>query len=482
MSDSIETPRPPAEALARAEEALARAPTDARLLLARAQCLLVLGRLPEAGTAAAAVERHAPADPVLWDALGTLFSRANDQRGALRAYDEAVRLAPREPQFLFNRAAVRRFLGALEDAEADYDRALALNPTDYEAYRNRADLRTQTAARNHVAELERALAAGRPDWHGEVQLRYALAKELEDLGEHERSFAHLARGARLRREHMRYDPVGDLATVDWIIEAFPDAGPGPAADASEESPIFIVGLPRSGSTLLERILDSHSAVTAAGELPCFAHAVVDAVRRDGGPAPRSRRELIARSARLDFAALGRDYLARARAAGATGARFTDKMPLNHLYCALIERALPRARIVHVRRAPMAACYAIYKSLFEDGYPYSYDLTELARYYVAYERLMRHWASLFPGAIHEVRYERLVADQVTETQRLLQFCGLPWEDACVEFHRNPAASTTASAAQVRRPLYRTALEQWRRYERQLAPVQRILAEAGITDAG
>ena len=469
------------------DRALSQAADNPVLLLNRAQCLLALGELSNAIEAADGAQRHAAGNAALLDAIGSLYSHANDQRRALAAYDAALALAPANPLFLFNRAAVRRFLGQLAEAEADYDRVIALNPRDFEAYRNRSELRTQSTERNHVAELERLAAGSVADWRGELQLHYALAKEYEDLGDYEKSFRRLQRGARLRRDHLRYDVANDVATVDWIIEAFPRAPGAPTPAASADAPIFIVGLPRSGSTLVDRILGSHSQVHSAGELHCFALALVDAVRRNSGNATLSRRELVARSAGVDFAALGRDYLDRARAAGAAGAagtpgaariRFTDKMPLNYLYCGLIMRALPNARIVHVSRGPMAACYAIYKTLFEDGYPYSYDLAELGQYYVGYRRLMAHWSQSMPGAIYPLRYEELVADQIGQSRALLQFCGLEWQDACAQFHHNPAATTTASAAQVRRPMYDSSVQQWRHYEQQLAPLSSQLSAAGI----
>ena len=186
---------------------------------------------------------------------------------------------------------------------------------------------------------------------------------------------------------------------------------------------------------------------------------------------------MARSAGVDFRALGRDYLTKARGVIPAG-RFTDKMPLNYLYCGLIRRALPGARILHLTRHPMAAGYAMYKTLFRDGYPFSYDLGEIARYYAAYRRLMVHWETTLPGAILPVAYEELVADPVGQTRRALAFCGLGWEEACLRFHLNPAPTTTASAAQVRRPLYDTSVAQWRRYERQLAGLRDELVGLGV----
>ena len=190
--------------------------------------------------------------------------------------------------------------------------------------------------------------------------------------------------------------------------------------------------------------------------------------------------MVARSANLDFPALGRAYLECTRQGVGTPKRITDKMPLNYLYCGLIHRALPNAKIVHLTRHPMAACYAMYKTLFKDAYPFSYDLEEIGRYYVAYRRLMDHWQASMPGVIHEVSYEALVTDQRGQTAKLLDFCGLDWQDACIEFHRNAAATTTASAVQVRQPLYRTSLSQWRHYERELQPLAKTPAGSGDRD--
>jgi tetratricopeptide (TPR) repeat protein len=463
---------------------------DVRSLINQSQRLLALGRLREACEAAAAAQRMAPPDPVLFDVIGGLFSQGNDQHGALAAYDRAVTLAPGNPHFLFNRATVNRFLGRLAEAESDYDRVIVLQPTDFEAYKNRSDLRTQTVDSNHIGALEALLAQEVADWRGYVQIRYAAAKEYEDIGDYQESFRHLQLGANRRRAHLRYDVAVDVSTVDWIMEAFPavprdatagdapDGAAGGACDAPDGGPIFIVGLPRSGTTLVDRILGSHPTMHSAGELNHFALCLVDAARRRSGAAQLSRRDLVARSAQVDFAALGRDYLEKVYCAVPPGVRFIDKMPLNYLYCGLIHRALPNAKIVHLTRHPMAACYSMYKTLFKDGYPFSYDLGETGLYYVAYRRLMDHWRSAMPAVIYSLSYERLVADQVGETRKLLDFCGLDWQDACVEFHRNPAATTTASAVQIRRRVYDSSVSQWRHYSKQLAQLNGMLLGAGI----
>jgi tetratricopeptide (TPR) repeat protein len=442
------TARTPAEALKIIDRSIEREPRNAKHVIHRAQCLLALKRLPE----------------------------------ALAAYDAAAALSPDDARILFNRAAVRRYLGQLAQAEADYDRVIVLKPDDYEAYLNRADLRVQNAERNHVVELELLLTRGLHDAQGEVFVRYALAKEYEDLKNYPQSFAHLKRGAELRRKQLRYDVSVDVATADWIMEAFAEIqsppSQAPIAGASVDAPIFIVGLPRSGSTLVDRILGSHSQVYSAGELHAFAMALVDAVRRQSGQTNLPRRELVAFSAQVDFEALGSSYRKLASSGVPPGVRFTDKMPLNYLYLGLIRRALPQAKIIHVSRKPMAAGYAMYKMLFQDGYPFSYDLTELGQYYVAYHRLMNHWRKVLPGAIYDLAYEDLVADQVGETRKLLQHCGLEWQDACAYFHLNAAAETTASASQVRQPIYTESVSQWRHYARQLAELSDVLRAGGV----
>jgi hypothetical protein len=230
--------------------------------------------------------------------------------------------------------------------------------------------------------------------------------------------------------------------------------------------------------LLERILAGHPGVHAAGELVHFAQAVVAAAQRAAGDAVSDRRGLVHASAQADFAALGQDYLRRCRPHVDAGRIFIDKMPLNYLYAGLIARALPNARIVHVMRHPVAVCHAIFKTLFVQGYPFSYDLSELADYYAGYRRLMNHWHETMPGRILDVTYEDLVRDVAPQSQRVAAHCGIAWDPDCANVEARPGHSTTASATQVRRPVHTSSVELWRHFRTGLAPLIQRLEALGI----
>ncbi len=271
--------------------------------------------------------------------------------------------------------------------------------------------------------------------------------------------------------------VATFETVEWIIRSFPAAPPGAHGCLSRE-PIFILGMPRTGSTLLERILSGNPGVHAAGELIDFAAALVDAVHKKIGTDQVSRRDLVAASAALDFKALGASYLDRTRPRTGHTPHFIDKMPLNYLYGGIIRAALPQAPILHLARHPLATCYAVFKTLFNQGYPFSYDLTELADYYIGYHRLMSHWRRVMPDTILDVSYEKLVTAPAAEARRVFDHCSLEWSEHCLDIGQRGTASTTASAAQIRGPIYSSSVDLWRHYEGPLAPVAERLRRAGI----
>lgn len=422
-----------------------------------------------------------------------LFERADG------LYRRALEQAPHDAGLLYNAATAAVALGKMEEAERWLERVITLRPGDYDAYYNRATLRCWREDDNHIEAMEALLKAGIPDHKGAVQLFYALAKEYEDLGKPEQSFGHLRRGANLRASMMRYDVRQDVETMAKIAAVFTphsrhtpatDSGiydtdpatlsathatpaPHPTTPENQGKPVFIVGLPRTGTTLVDRILSSHSEVASLGEISDLASAIV----RLAGPVD-SRMELIEKSAEMDFVSLSKQYARSTSERGLGAPVLIDKTPANFLYLGIIARAMPHARIVHLKRHPLDACYAIYKTLFRMGYPYSYRLDQLADYYIAYDRLMAHWHDVMPGQILDLQYENLVRDTDSEARKLLAYCGLKWEDAVLSFHENTSPSATASAAQVRRPLYSSSIGRWREHAAGLAPLIERLAAAGI----
>jgi tetratricopeptide (TPR) repeat protein len=409
--------------------------------------------------------------------LGEFLGRLERYHEACAAYDQALVRDADNPRYLFNRATVRRFVGRTDDAESDYDRVIATDPADVEAWYNRSELRRQTPGRNHIEALLKRLRVGFGAPTGEVPIRYALAKEYEDIGQHAVSWEHLAAGAAIRRRNLHYDIRHDVDTVSWIVQSFPEARLDTRGCRSTE-PIFILGMPRTGSTLLERIMSGNAGVYAAGELIDFAAVLVDAIRKRIGTHQISRRDMVAASTTIDFTSLGASYLERTRPRTGHTPYFIDKMPLNYLYGGIIHAALPNARILHMQRHPMATCYAVFKTLFNQGYPFSYDLGEIADYYIGYHRLMTHWRRVIPQAILDVSYDTLVTSPATEARRVFDHCGLGWSDDCLDIGQRGAASTTASAAQVRGPIYSTSVDLWRQYEAPLAPIAARLRRAGI----
>jgi tetratricopeptide (TPR) repeat protein len=457
------------------EECLTVNPRDVQCLLQKAECLMALGRRADALAAADAAIAVAGQDSGALDAVGELLVHAREHARALEIYERAVAAAPADARLTAKRAVLHTFLGHFELAERDHERVLALKPGDAEALKALSELRPQTPEHNYIAAMEARASDTRLAPQEAAALHFGLAKSYEDLGQYAASWQHVSTANRIARTRIPYEPATDRAVIDAIIEAFPGLEPV-AGDTTGERPIFIVGMPRTGTTLVERILGSHSQVDAAGELTALSEAI-GITAGQAAPQARGWLDYVAALPRLDAASIAREYLARCRSLRGSRPRFSDKNPVNFFYCGLILRAFPRAHIVHVTRHPLAACYAIYKTQFDGTYPFSYDLEELGDFYLGYRRLMAHWHRVLPGRMLDIAYEDIVTAQEVATRRLIDYLELPFEEACLDFHRNPA-STTTSTVEVRQPVYDSSLRQWKQFAAELAPLRARLEAAGI----
>jgi Flp pilus assembly protein TadD len=467
-------------ALQAIEKALEIEPDSTTWLIQKALCLSNLGRNEELSDLVGALEGQEMSSAWECSTLALLLTRLERREEAIRFYEQAARLKPGQSQHYYNIAILQRSLGDTGEAEQNFNRAIDLNPTDYEAYKVRSELRTQTADNNHVRQLEKLLKRGVDDPRGRVQVCYALAKELEDMEESKRSFHYLKLGADTRRGYMQYDVQRDIDTMQAIAGSYlPELFEGRIEGDSSTEPIFILGMPRTGTTLVERILASHTDVYSAGELNNFTAQLMAQIGKHADRKPKDRDEAVALSTSIDFAALGKAYVDSTRPFTGHTPRFIDKLPLNYLYAGLIHLALPNAKIINLKRHPMDTCYAIYKQLFVDAYPFSYKLEELGRYFAAYHRLMEHWHQVIPGVIHTVEYENLVGDVEGKTRRLLKCCELDWQPQCLKFYESREASTTASSTQVRQPVYASSVAKWRLYEEQLVPLAKVLESSGVS---
>ena len=463
--------------------ALARDGEHAALQLKRAQVLMALRRRSEAFAAAErAVASAGPSPhPQLLQAVAQMFLHANDPGRAKPLLYRAFELAPNDPAPLYAAALSHFYLNEIGDADALLMRVLGIAPDNGFAWHVRSQLATATPAANHIAELRAVLARPRLRDVDRMLVSFALAKELEDVGEFGPSFEALLQANRIKRASLTYDVAGDVRAMQNVMAHYSAEAMRALRGGDEtEGPIFIVGMPRTGTTLVERILGSHSLVASVGEAVDFPEEMAASARAAHARLGLTDPDLLRASLQMDFGQLGRRYVAAVRQL-AGGHRYTiDKLPFNFRYTGLIHKALPKASIVHLMRDPMDTCYAVFKTSFINAYHFSYQLDELAEYFIAYRRMMEHWHAVMPGVILDVRYEDLVADPEAQCRRLLAHCGLPWEDQVLDFHRSKKASTTASTVQVRRPIYQSSVRKWRHYERELQPVLERLAAAGLVD--
>ena len=440
--------------------ALTRLMRDARLAADRAMAL-------------------SPDDPITLDTLGVVYTQAHAHEQAATAFRGAATLMPHHPPYRFNLATALVAAGDIDAAEHELEACIGLAPGYWKAHLTLAQLRRQTPASNHIERLQSVLSQLSDNTDAQTYLNMALAKEYEDIADYPAAFGHLVRGKSAGRAKRDYSRYSDEALFEALTATFPEPQVTTSGCPTEE-PIFVIGMPRTGTTLLERIITSHPDVYSAGELQNFGMALKYATRSPS--ALLLDPETIALARHVDWKEVGEVYLSSTRPATGHKPHFIDKLPHNFLYAGFIAHALPKAKIICLRRDPLDTCLSNFRQLFgalAPYYGYSFDLLDTGRYYVLFDRLMAHWQRVFPGRILEMEYETLVESQETSSRRLLEFCELPWDDACLRFENNTAPVNTASAVQVRTPVYRTALKRWKKYEPQLRELQALLTDAGIS---
>lgn len=464
------------------DKAIEFAPQQAEYHAHRGRCLALLKRDSDALNAADQALGLKPDSALTYDTIGVVCSRAGDHRKAARAFRQAVAREPRNPSFQFNFGSSLKFLGKFDDAESAFEAAISASPRFHKAHASLSQLRKQTPERNHVKRLEGLIFNCGDNVDAELQLRHALAKELEDLRQHDNAFENLKIGNEKKRRKLNYSIDRDNKIFSRIERLF-TLGSEHVQGLANDEPIFIVGMPRTGTTLVERILSCHSKVYSAGELQNFGIALKRATGTRSAEVLDI--ETLEKAMHIDTESLGRAYIDSTRPATGQSPHFIDKMPLNYLYLGFIHQALPDAKIICLRRNPLDTCLSNFRQLFAlnfSYYNYAYDLIDTGRYYILFDRLMKHWQRVLPGKVLEIHYESVVADQEAESRRIVDHCGLDWEDACLAFDRNAAPVATASSVQVRQPMYAHAAGRWRRYEHHLGELKALFDSAGITYDG
>ncbi|RUL66408.1 sulfotransferase family protein [Dyella dinghuensis] len=466
------------QAVTHLRQAIQLAPECAEYVVQWAKVLSLTNTCGEALRMANRAASLTLSDPLLLDTLGVIYTRCHAHERAALAFREAALRAPLNASFRFNYANALMYAGDNDAAAGELETVIALNPGHGLAHFMLSRLHRQTTMVNHLTRLQTLANQTPRGTSAHVYAHMALGKEYEDIGEYAHAWEHYRQGkASVPPLHVNSQQHDD-ALFDALHVAF-DAPHSEMDGCRTDEAIFVVGMPRTGTTLVERILSNHPYVYGAGELPNFGLAVKQLSSTqtphllDG--------ETITQAAFLRRLELGERYLSSTRPQTDGKPRFVDKLPHNFLYIGFIAQALPRAKIICLRRHPLDTCLSNFRELFVQGSPfhdYSLDLMKTGHYYVRFHRLMAYWKRLFPDRILELNYEDLVTEQEFTTRNLLAYCDLPWRDSCLHHHENSAPVTTASSVQVREPLHRGSMGRWKNYSPYLEELCALLHDAGV----
>jgi len=451
---------------------------DARIDLSRV--LKNLDRIEEAIDCTAIATAEMPRNAYALYMHASMLSLGNQSENALLFYRRALQVREHHPAAWVGMGHLLKTLGKTEEGIAAYNKAIEQRPNFGEVYWSLANLKTYRFSDEQVADMERrlseeGLSKEKLDDDDRVHFMFTLGKAWEDRADWDKAFEYYEQACEVQRMRISHDPIANEVMNERICSVFnaefllQRQGLGLNDGAN---PIFIVGLPRSGSTLIEQILASHSQVEGTAELADIGKITASLARRFKGVVyPEAASQLPA----SDWAQLGEEYLERTQRHRDGLPFFTDKMPNNFPSIGFIMTILPNAKIIDARRHPLDSCFGSLKQHFAHGQSWSYDLLEIGEYYLEYRKLMRHWAEVLPGQVLEMRYEDMVNNQEQQTRRLLEFCGLPWEDQCLRFYETERAVRTASSEQVRQPIYSSSIHHWKNFREQLAFLIEIIGE-------
>lgn len=434
------------------------------------------GQVARADAAVAEAAKNEPDDPLVQDLIGTIYSLMGEYGLAHEWFEKAVANRPDNVAFLLNLANNHVYYGETQAAQDLFQRIIELQNDSPQAHWALAGSR-KARDDDHIRECAELVLHGNQHPRFKAFYYYAIGKECEDLERWEDAFEAFSRGAGARRSTVEYDEEREIRMFRYLEETFTADWLDRVGEGNPDpSPIFVLGQPRTGTTLIERIITSHSRVTSAGELQQFSLGIR---RLSGYKDPvRFSSELFEAALAVEPAALGGIYLETTQRVRGDTPHFVDKLPQNYLCIPLILAALPKAKIVHLTRDPMDACFAGFKQLFADAYLHSYDQREMARHHGRYRTLMGIWRTRFPGRFYDISYEDTTGEFETNVRSLLEFLDLPFEQACLDFHTQDTAVSTASAAQVREPAHTRSVGRWRQYEEQLAPMIEELSAFGV----
>jgi len=438
--------------------------------------ILLRRQLPEAALEQAQKLLEAePGNPSYLVLKASILVRIGEHREAIRIYEKILKHYPNQARAQMSYGHTLKTVGRLDESIEAYRKCIRLSPEVGEAYWSLANLKTFRFGDDDIENMRKQVTAEGGDADDQSHLAFALGKALEDRSEFDESFKFYRRGNAIRRIKHRHNPrinvFESVRQVRTLTQAFFEQRRGWGHQAPD--PIFIVGLPRAGSTLLEQILASHSQVEGTSELQ-------DIIAISRKLAAKSRQnpsgkypEILAQMTADEFHELGESYLRTTRIQRSDTAFFIDKMPNNFRHIGLIHLLLPNSRIIDARRHPMGGCFSGYKQLFANGQTFTYGLEDIGKYYRDYVKVMDHWDAVLPGRVHRVQYEEMVADTEAQIRALLDYCGLEFEEQCLRFYETDRAVRTPSSEQVRKPIYKEGLEQWRHYEAHLEPLKKAL---------